>query len=305
MIRFSLDADKHIIAGVDATERTLDALELAKLLSQATGAPVDLVSVFPYLPLADPSGEELTRVREEARTILRELANTSGLEAADVEVVPGHAPAQALQRLSEQEDTGLLVVGSTHRGAIGRVLPGAVGERLLTGAACPVALAPRGYAEEPPTRLLRVGVAYDGSEEADGALELARVLVRAAAADLRIISVFEPMTFGAIATGRTGGASVNELLRAELRSALDEAIAGASGAGAPEGRFLEGSAAELLAAESAELDLLVTGSRRYGPRMAVLLGGTTHALMRSAACPLLVVPSSAPRGPATARPGGA
>ncbi len=295
MIRFNLDADKRIIAAVDATERTLDALELAKLLSQTTGAPVDLVSVFAYLPLADPADEELTRVREGARTILRELANTSGLEAADIEVIPGNWPARELQRLSEQDDTALLVVGSTHRGAVGRVLPGAVGERLLTGAACPVALAPRGYAEQSPTSLQRVGVAFDGSEEANGALEVARALVRVSGAHLRIISVFEPLAFGAIATGRMGGASVNKLLRAELRSALEVAVADASDGGAPEGRFLEGSAAEVLAGESTELDLLVTGSRRYGPRTAVLLGGTTHSLMRSAACPGLIVPRGAAR----------
>jgi nucleotide-binding universal stress UspA family protein len=295
MARFNLDARKHIIAAVDTTERTLDAIELAKRLGDMTGAPVDVVTVFPYLPLADPSGKELKDLREESRTILRELANASGLEAANVEVIPGNLPARELQRLSEQDETGLLVVGSTHRGAIGRVLPGAVGERLLTGSACPVALAPRGYAERSPTSFERVGVAFDGSEEADRALEVGRAVVRASGARLRIIGVFEPMTFGALATGRTGGASVNDLLRAELRSALDAAVADASDGHAPESRFLEGSAAKVLAAESAELDLLVTGSRRYGPRAAVLLGGTTHALMRSAACPMLVVPRAEPQ----------
>jgi nucleotide-binding universal stress UspA family protein len=295
MTVFKLDADKRIIAAVDATDRTLDALELAKLLGQSTGAPVDAVSVFPYLALADAAGEELVRLRDEARTILRQLANASDLKAAGVEVIPGNLPARELQRLSEQDSTGVIVVGSTHRGAVGRVLPGAVGERLLAGAACPVAVAPRGYADAPPASLKRVAVAFDGSEEAREALELARALVQASGAELRIISVFEPMTFGALATGRTGGASVNELLRAELRSALDEAVADASDVGAPEGRFLEGSAAELLAAESTELDLLVTGSRRYGPRTAVLLGGTTHALMGSAACPGLIVPRGATR----------
>jgi nucleotide-binding universal stress UspA family protein len=42
---------------------------------------------------------------------------------------------------------------------------------------------------------------------------------------------------------------------------------------------------EALPEERAELDLLVTGSRGYGPRAAVLLGTTTHSLMRTAACP--------------------
>ena len=57
-----------------------------------------------------------------------------------------------------------------------------------------------------------------------------------------------------------------------------------------EGRFLEGAAGELLAKESAELDLMVTGSRGYGPHAAVLLGSVTHTLMREAQCPVLVLP---------------
>jgi nucleotide-binding universal stress UspA family protein len=115
-------------------------------------------------------------------------------------------------------------------------------------------------------------------------------LARSSGAVLRVISVFERVAFGAIATGRTGGASVNELLRAELRSALDDALAQPPQEDAIEGRFLEGSPSAVLAAESADLDLLVTGSRGYGPRAAVLLGSTTHALMRTATCPGLVLP---------------
>jgi nucleotide-binding universal stress UspA family protein len=34
----------------------------------------------------------------------------------------------------------------------------------------------------------------------------------------------------------------------------------------------------------------VAGSRGYGPIGAVLLGGTTHALLRSAECPVLITP---------------
>jgi nucleotide-binding universal stress UspA family protein len=39
-----------------------------------------------------------------------------------------------------------------------------------------------------------------------------------------------------------------------------------------------------------ELDLLVTGSRGYGPVRAVVLGGVTGRLVREAACPLVIVP---------------
>lgn len=51
MTPVGLDVDKHIVAAVDATERSLDSLELAKLLSRTIGAPVDIVTVFPYVRL--------------------------------------------------------------------------------------------------------------------------------------------------------------------------------------------------------------------------------------------------------------
>jgi nucleotide-binding universal stress UspA family protein len=293
MAGIELDASKHVVAAVDTSERSLDGLAVARLLANAVGAFIDVVSVFPYLPLADPSREELAGLREEATAILRELAERSGVDAATVQVIPGNAPARELQRVSENDATGAIVVGSTHRGAVGRVLPGSVGERLLAGSASPVAIAPRDYWERPAARLDLIGVGFDGSDEARRALEFSRALARTAGARMRILSVFQRVAFGAVATGRTGGASVNELVRSELRSAFDDALSDSPGSPASEGRFLEGPAAELLTAESAELDVLVTGSRTYGPRAAVLLGGTTHALMQTAACPALIVPRGA------------
>ncbi|MGH2986310.1 MAG: universal stress protein [Solirubrobacterales bacterium] len=55
----------------------------------------------------------------------------------------------------------------------------------------------------------------------------------------------------------------------------------------------EGDPAEVLAARSRELDLLVVGSRGYGPVRQVLIGGVSGELMRRAACPVLIVPRSA------------
>ena len=43
--------------------------------------------------------------------------------------------------------------------------------------------------------------------------------------------------------------------------------------------------ADALIAVSAELDLLVCGSRGYGPVHAVMLGGVSRALVDGAACP--------------------
>ncbi len=47
---------------------------------------------------------------------------------------------------------------------------------------------------------------------------------------------------------------------------------------------------EVLLEQSQEVDLLMAGSRGYGPLGAVLLGGTTRQLTQAAACPLIVIP---------------
>jgi hypothetical protein len=41
------------------------------------------------------------------------------------------------------------------------------------------------------------------------------------------------------------------------------------------------------------LDVMVVGSRGYGPLKAVLLGGVSGQVIRSAACPVIVVPRGA------------
>jgi nucleotide-binding universal stress UspA family protein len=54
--------------------------------------------------------------------------------------------------------------------------------------------------------------------------------------------------------------------------------------------FIAGNVDTDLSLESERVDLMVVGSRGYGPRAAVLLGGVTHTLLRKAACPVIVLP---------------
>ena len=62
-------------------------------------------------------------------------------------------------------------------------------------------------------------------------------------------------------------------------------------AGLPvDGRLLTGSAGILLAEVRGELDLLVMGSRSYGPIGRTFLGGTASHVIHNAACPVIVLP---------------
>lgn len=56
------------------------------------------------------------------------------------------------------------------------------------------------------------------------------------------------------------------------------------------GEILTGRPADALAAVSTDVDMMVCGSRGYGPLRTLLVGSTSHALVRRAACPVLVVP---------------
>jgi nucleotide-binding universal stress UspA family protein len=283
---------RTILIAADASVRTLDAVRLGEVLARLSGAPVALATAFPRMPLESDAERALLT---DAEATLRELGATmEGVELADVRVVEAFSAARAFQQLSEEEHAGLIVVGSTHRGALGRVLLGSVAERLLHGAACPVAVAPAGYADVERSEIGLVGVGYDGSDEAELALEGAAALARRAGAQLRIVAVHQRVSFAAVPASAgmpVSTEAIDERREKELRAALDRAVAAARGQGLEaEGVLATGEPAEALAEHSRALDLLVTGSRGYGPIGAVLLGGTTHRLLSSAACPLIVTP---------------
>jgi nucleotide-binding universal stress UspA family protein len=281
---------KRIVIAVDTEERTFDALALGRRLTRSTGAPPTVVSVFTYVPILDPEGKERVRLLEDGRRMLAALARQADLGDATVEVVPGNFAARELQRITERPESGLIVVGSTTRGPLGRLLVGGVGARLLSGAACPVAIAPRGYGDAPASGLGRIGVGLDGSDESRRALDAAVALATQAGAEIRVITAFQPLAFGAVTTSALPGASANETMRAELRAVHEEALTAVGERVRVQGRFAEGSADDILLGESADLDLLVVGSRGYGPVGAVLMGSATTALARGATCPILVTP---------------
>ena len=60
-----------------------------------------------------------------------------------------------------------------------------------------------------------------------------------------------------------------------------------------EPQLIHGEPAEALAEASGDLDLLVLGSRGYGPLKGTLLGSVSARVMAKAACPVMVVPRGA------------
>ena len=62
---------------------------------------------------------------------------------------------------------------------------------------------------------------------------------------------------------------------------------------AVEREFVVGDPVDELVARSEDADLVIVGSRGYGPLRSVLLGSVSAKLVRRAACPVMVVPRGA------------
>jgi nucleotide-binding universal stress UspA family protein len=286
-------AAKRIIVALDPSKRPLDPLRLGGRLARRLELPVALITVFVHHPLlTGPETEGQREARAAAQEDLLELGRTlEDVVVDDAMVLASSSPARALHELSTAQSTALVVVGSTTRGAIRRVLPGTIAHELLSGAACPVAIAPHGYEEQDTRPLSTVGVAFDGSDEAHQALAGARRLALRAGATLHIITVVEPLAFGAAPVSTLEpAASASRLLEDELRAVHDAAVGESRDLVETESVIARGEPAAVLLDQSRELDVLLAGSRGYGPLGAVLLGSTTRELMHGAACPVIIVP---------------
>ena len=284
----------EIVVGIDDSAGAQDALAFATRVAEATGASLRLVSAFPYSDVPSRGANAAYReyLRSDAKAVLDRATLATEAAIAGTEAIPDPSPPRALHEVVERTAAALVVVGSTRRGPAGRVVPGSTGERLLHGSPCAVAIVPRGYAASEPIQ--RIGVGYDGSDESQAALTAACEIARRLGASLRAIRVFDATRFGSPALMTIPGyVTGREDYEARQREGLGEAVAALPADVGAEALFVAGSPGHELAAQCEHLDLLVVGSRGYGPRAAVLLGGVTHTLIRKAACPVLVLPRGA------------
>jgi len=285
-----------ILIGVDGSERSEDAVAFGRTLALASGAPVVLATAHRLDPLRPGPEAHETRLLEDADRTLTRLAD--GLDdVADVKLRPlvvNASAAHALQETADEEGAGIIVVGSSHTGRLGRVLPGSTAERLLHGAPCPVAVVPLGFAAHGTPAHSVVGCAYRSTEDGAAALGAAEELALALSASLRVMQVLEPLA-GLYGSGEmpVNVPEVNASIYADAERALTERVAHLSSRLDAEGTLHSGRPAEVLIALSETVDLLVIGSRGYGPLKAVLLGGVSGQVIRSAACPVIVVPRRA------------
>lgn len=280
------------VAGYEESDASRAALRFATHLAESTGAEVIAASV--YTDMRRPDSRETTADRPLAELADDAKAGAEGvLATADVpdviySAVGGSSPAAGLHQLAEDQRASLLVVGVTHRGSLGRVVPGSVGERLLQGAPCPVAVVPHSWHGAP---VRTVAVAYDQNAESQAALHAGESLAGHLRARLILLAVHEPLMASAGAEVPVSAAGLNSELEKGLASAVQVVADGLSPGLHAQARVLTGLAGSSLVEACADgIDLLITGSRGYGPLRSVMLGGVSRHVVDHAPCPVIVIP---------------
>jgi nucleotide-binding universal stress UspA family protein len=159
-----------------------------------------------------------------------------------------------------------------------------------------VAIAPRAQRDRPVDAVVeRIGVGYVDAPESREALRVAGELAERTGASLRLYTVVAPRAeiFSPV-VGRDAEEAFLRSLREQAQAALDDAVAAVPEGVPAAAELLEGDVVDELASlDERDVDLLVCGSRGYGPVRRVLLGGVARRLSKRAASPLVIVPRSA------------
>src|SRR5512134_3003798 len=123
-----------VVAGYDGSDSARDAVALGEILTEPVLTDLVVARVYPWAPGRSPDDRSISDLGQVARLV-----------GGRPEVVISDFPVHGLQDLAAELGADLLVVGSCARD--GRTTePGDVGHRLLHGAPCPVAIAPRRFA---------------------------------------------------------------------------------------------------------------------------------------------------------------
>jgi nucleotide-binding universal stress UspA family protein len=283
---------KTIVVGFDGSSRSEDALELGGVIARVSGARLIAACVYSYPFLYDDGDAVANEVREQASGVVAQAQRLADGSVTETVTIEGSSVAHGLEQVADEHDAQLIVVGSSHRGALGRITPGSVPERLVHGARHVVATAPAGYVTggEPP-ELHSIGLGFDGSNESRLAAGVAIDLARGSRARLRVIGVIDtylarlvPGPVAAMPNPEYMNA-VADRERVVIREFVDslydvDAVADAR----------HGSPARSLVDLAEELDLLVLGAHAYGTVRRVIGGSVSTRVMRAVTCPLIVVP---------------
>lgn len=282
----------HLTVGYLATPTGDDGVALASALARTFDATVDvLLVVREELPDGHPGRAEYQRLLVERgeQWVAGAVATLArdGVRAGS-SVTVGESFAQTLIGFAEEKSSDLIVVGGARDGFFGRHTIGPVTGALLHSSPIPVALAPRGYAEDPDETFAAVTAAVPTKAGDDNPLPFAITLASAAGLGIRMLSLVS-------AENLAEAGSAREVRQLQVTAAEENLVLAARAL--PDSPEIESLVADGMTLESAlkklnwdDGDLLVVGSSRFAAPRRIFLGSTAARILAGVDVPVIVVP---------------
>jgi nucleotide-binding universal stress UspA family protein len=290
-----------VVIGLPRDERATAAMHLGTLLARSLGEKVVVCTVVP-----EPWPPGFGRIDAEYQQFLdREAADAleraRDLLPADVsgefEVSRARSTPAGLLEVAHRHQAGMLALGSSIAGVLGRVAFGSVAERLLHSSPLPVALAPRGFRARPESVVSEVTAAFAATEEADELVVAVAGVAARVGARLRIASfAVRPRTPLTAGIGSRAEDAVLNVWSADVERAQQRVLAEVQRlphvpATAPPviGRGTDWVEA-LEDIGWPEGSILAVGSSSAGPLERVFLGSRSSKIVRQSPVPVVVLP---------------
>jgi nucleotide-binding universal stress UspA family protein len=282
----------HLTVGYLATPTGDDGVALAVAFAKTFDASVDVILVVrEELPDGHPGRAEyqhllVERGEEWVSKAVSALA-AKGVSANST-VLVGESFAESLTDFAEQKESDLIVVGGARDGFFGGHTIGPVSGALLHSSTIPVALAPRGYADDPDDAFAAVTAAVPTRPGDDNPLPFAITLASAAQLSIRTVSLVS-------AENLAEAENVQELRAVQVAAAEQNCAVAARAL--PDAPDIECLVADGMTLESAlkklnwdDGNLLVVGSSRFAAPRRIFLGSTAARILAGVDVPVIVIP---------------
>jgi len=292
---------KTIAVAIDGSAGSRRALSWAARTAAASKRKLSVMTAWEYpsttaLPGAAerlPSAAAMDAAQQEMLDLAVEEASSPTPPPQVTTSVLRGAPAPTINRHLDRTGADAVVVGSRGLGGFEGLLLGSVSRQLLEHASCTIVVVPSadtsvaGAGDGPPRRIV-VGV--DGSPGSRRALEWAGQLAHDAGAEIVVVqALIEEAWHSDLPAG-----SYDETVRRQQRELAEDYGPGLDRLGVTYTITERGGDPRqvlLDAADDAEADLIVVGSRGAGRFSRTVLGSVSATLVQWSAIPVAVVPT--------------
>ena len=280
---------RNVLYATDFSAASMRALPYAANLARQYGAKLYASHVVPiesYL-LGDAQAKERLRVaKTEAESNLSELVRSPAVGSIPTTTLLDNGDIwSVLQGFIEQYSVDMLVVGTTGRSGLGKVLLGSVAEEAIRESPCPVLTVGPRTPEEAAIRLRNILYASDFSADSLVAAPYAFSLAEKFQACPTLLHVIPSLPESPYLDAQMARVRLEEIASAHAWVAMVPNVVVEMGS--PANMILK-------VAGDLEADLIVIGARGAGalPRLASHFGSIAHKVVSHAHCPVLTVGGS-------------